>query len=53
MVRVLRVSSMPSGVLLWCRPVQSGYVMYVSGSLLDDGLLSPWKAEIDLTAKGR
>lgn len=53
MVRVLRVSSMPQGVLMWCRPVHSGHVMYVSEQLLGDGLVPPWKAALDLTAKGR
>lgn len=46
MVRVLRVSSMPLGLLLWCRPVLSGRVMYVSERLLDDGVVSPWKADL-------
>ncbi|MFI0718874.1 hypothetical protein [Streptomyces sp. NPDC021224] len=39
------MSSIPNGVLLWCRPVKSGYVMYVSAQLLDDGAVSPWKAD--------
>lgn len=45
MVRVLRVSSMPDGMLLWCRPVMTGHVMYVSEQLLDHGAVSPWKAD--------
>jgi hypothetical protein len=36
---------MPVGVLLWCRPVKSGHVMYVSEQLLDGGAVSPWKAD--------
>jgi hypothetical protein len=45
MVRVLRVSSMPFDMLLWCRPVVSGHVMYESEQLLDHGAVSPWKTD--------
>lgn len=43
MVQVLRVSSMPLDVLVWVKPVSTGYVMYVSEQLLQDGSLPPWK----------
>lgn len=50
MVRVLRVSSMPFGVLLWVRPVRDGHVMYVSDQLLGPGLVPPWR---ELVTKDR
>lgn len=45
MVRVLRVSSMPRGVLMWVRPVRSGFVMYVTEEALGAGIVPPWKVE--------
>lgn len=45
MVRVLRVSSMPCGVLMWVRPVHDGYVMYVTDAVLGAGIVPPWKIE--------
>lgn len=45
MVQVLRVSSMPFGVLVWVRPVGDGHVMYVSDDLLG-GALPPWKEQL-------
>jgi hypothetical protein len=33
-IRVLRTSSLPEGVLLWVRPYKQGYVVYVAPELL-------------------
>ncbi len=49
MVRVLRVSSMPFGVLVWVRPVPGrigDYVMYVSDAAAQAGIVPPWKTDL-------
>jgi hypothetical protein len=43
MVRVLRVSGMPKGVLMWVRPTKAGHVMYLNEQALGDGYMPPWK----------
>lgn len=49
MVRVLRASGMPPGVLMWVRPVRTGHlVMYVSEQALDHGVIPPWKTLLDV-----
>jgi len=50
-IRFLRTSSLPEGILLWVRPYRQGYVVYVAPALVSTtahcrALL--WKEEPDV-----